>query len=209
MINIQTNENKKNCLLIFKSLSKIIFVFFLFLTGCVSWRDNRVNPIDNFPSKHLNSTIQLDLKASLKANGLNVVPSDNFSAENTEKFLKIARNKNIFKEISSENKNMDYILKINYEVEINGFSGLAFITLGLIPGFDRCEQTMNVEFIQAKNLKLLDKFTITEKSENLYQILLLFAVPFSETTREVYESSYNDIVENVLDKVYLDISKNR
>lgn len=202
-------KQEEKFLPMFKITTKAVLIFFLFLTGCVSWRDNRVKPVDNFPSTYLNSTIQLDLKASLKANGFNVVSEDGFSEENTKKFLKIARNKKIFKEISSENKNTDYILRINYEAENNGFSGLAVITLGIIPGYDRSEQTMNVELIQTKDSKLLDSFTITEKSSDLYQILLLLALPFSDTTRECYEASYNDIVENVLERVYLDISKNK
>ena len=192
---------------LFRTTTWVIFVFFLFLAGCVSWRDNRVMPVTDFPSNYLDSTVLLNLNASLKSNGINAVWPDSFSKENTEKFLKIARSKNIFKEISSENKNPDYILEINYEVEGNGFSGLSVITLGLFPGFDRLEQTMHVELLRKKDLRMLDRFTITEKSSTVSQILLLFALPFCDTSREIYETSYNDIVENILERVYLDIIK--
>ena len=66
---------------------------------------------------------------------------------------------------------------------------------------------MHVELRSAKNFKLLDDFTITEKRKDLYHIFLLFAMPFSNSTRETYETSYNDIVENVLVRVASKIGK--
>ena len=191
----------------FKTMKKLILIFCIFLTGCVSWRDNYVKPVNNFQTNNSNATLYLDLKASLKSMGMNAVSSESFSKDNVEKFLKIARNKGIFKEISPEYNNSDYILKINYEVENNGFAGISVATLGIIPGYNRSEQTMHVELRSTKNFKLLDDFTVTEKSSSWCHILLLFAMPFSNSTRETYESSYNDIVENVLARVALDISK--
>ena len=187
---------------------KVFLLFFLFLTGCVSWRDNRVKPVDYLPSQCLNSTLRLDLRASIKANGLSAVSQDTFSKDNTEKFLKIARNKRLFKEISTENNQADYILKINYESEDNGLAGLSIATLGIFPGISRFDETMHVELIKTKDYNVLDNFIITEKGYSIYQIILLFALPFVKSSRETYESSYHDIVENVLARVYHDIEKN-
>lgn len=193
---------------LFRIMSKVIFICFLFLSGCVSWRENRVQSVGNFPSNSLNATICVDLKASLKSNGINAVSQETFSKDNMNKFLNIAKNKGVFKNISSSNKNADYILRINYEVENNGFSGLSIATLFILPGTDRFEHTMNMELIRNKDSKIIDNYTVTEKGQNLYHILLLFAMPFAKSTREIYEASYNDISDNILERVYTDIKKN-
>lgn len=187
-------------------MKKLILIFCIILTGCVSWRDNYVQPINNFPTNNLNAKVYLDLRASLKSLGMNAISPETFSEMSSKIFLKIAKDKGIFKEISSESNNADYILKINYEAENNGFSGLSVATLGILPGFDRSEQTMHVELRSAKNFKLLDDFTITEKRKDLYHIFLLFAMPFSNSPGESMASAYNDIVENVLARVALEIS---
>ena len=200
-----SDHKKSNYHISFRGIYIVILLALSFLTGCVSWRENHIKPVSDFPSTSLNSTIYLDLNASLKSNGISVISSEDFSKQNTEKFLKIAKDKILFKDISSERKDADYILKIDYESENNGFSGLSIATLFILPGVDRFEETMHVELRRTQDLQLLDNFTITEKGQNLYQILLLFAVPFTNTTRETYESAYQDLVENVLERIYSDI----